>query len=75
MADYCKQCSQEIFQTDGDFVHLVTEDEETQGLVAVVLCEGCGPTSVNRAGECIYHKGRTAQECYADTVPKVKKDA
>lgn len=68
MADYCKQCSMEIFGEDfRELASIVSLQEEAEGLAANVLCEACGPTKVNNAGECLYHQGRTSQECYADT--------
>ena len=53
MAEYCNQCSQVHFDMLGDFIGLVTPDDETRGLAALVLCEGCGSTLVNAAGDCI----------------------
>lgn len=56
MADFCKQCSIELFGEDfKDLAELVTEEEEAKHFVVTVLCEGCGPTDVNRAGECQWH--------------------
>lgn len=53
MADFCKQCSLDLFDSSGDFVGITTEEDERNGLYAVVLCEGCGPIQVNSKGECI----------------------
>lgn len=58
MAEFCKQCAQEMFPLDsrlaeGDFVGTTTPDEEAQGLYAVVLCEGCGRIQVDSNGCCI----------------------
>jgi hypothetical protein len=54
MADFCKQCSIEMFNEDhrelaglGDGTTL----EPDHGWQA--LCEGCGPTMVNDEGECV----------------------
>lgn len=54
MADFCKQCSIELFNEDfkdlaglGDGKPL----EPNQGWE--VICEGCGPTLVNDKGTCI----------------------
>lgn len=65
MADFCKQCSIEIFGEDYQDLAYdrgsklptppVTENEgrvRVEGWVE--LCEGCGPTLVNDEGECIY---------------------
>lgn len=64
MADFCKQCSIEIFGEDtGDLLGLCQEGETVAD-----LCEGCGPTRVDPTGACIYHKqaGGTAKLCYLD---------
>ena len=54
MADFCKQCTEELFQVGhNDLSELLTEEEEAEGYMATVLCEGCGPIQVNRAGECL----------------------
>ena len=54
MADFCKQCSIEIFGTDfGDLAGISTPEDTANGMYAVVLCEDCGPCQVNHAGECI----------------------
>jgi hypothetical protein len=54
MADFCEQCSVVIFGEDfGDLAGLVSEEEESKGYMACVLCEGCGPIQVNRAGKCL----------------------
>ena len=54
MADFCKQCSEELFDEDfGDFKGLCTEDN-----FAEVLCEGCGLDCV------VDHEGRcVAEDC------------
>jgi hypothetical protein len=48
MADFCKQCSEELF--DKDFEELSGLCQE--GFIANVICEGCGMTEVDHAGEC-----------------------
>lgn len=58
MADFCKQCAEELYFGTGDLAGLITEEEVKQGLGAVVLCEGCSiagslMTRVNHLGECI----------------------
>ena len=51
MADYCKQCSEDIFGKDyGDLKGLVSS-----GSFAVVLCEGCGDIVVDDNGNCTTH--------------------
>ncbi len=59
MADFCKQCSIELFGEDcGDLKGIssrsLTEDEIKNGIGWTALCEGCGSTVVNDDGECIF---------------------
>ena len=43
MADFCKECSIEMWGSDtGDFAGLITKEEVDKGYGAAVLCEGCG---------------------------------
>ena len=55
MADFCKQCSIELFGVDsGDLKglgHPITPLAFGEGYPA--LCEGCGATLVNVEGECV----------------------
>lgn len=56
MADFCRQCSIEVWGEDfGDLANLGPKDyralEPDEGWAA--LCEHCGPTLVNNAGECL----------------------
>lgn len=56
MADYCKQCSIELFDEDfRELAGLVTKEqfESPDKLVAFVICEGCGFITVNHEGECV----------------------
>lgn len=54
MADFCSQCSKEIFGEDlGDLKGLITEEQVNRGLGAPALCEGCGITLVNHEGLCL----------------------
>lgn len=54
MADFCKQCSEDLFGKDlKELAGLVSVREWNEGYAATVLCEGCGPIQVNPAGECI----------------------
>lgn len=49
MADFCRQCSIEIFGSDfKELAGLCKEDE-----VAGVICEGCGYTYVDHNGCCV----------------------
>ena len=54
MADFCQQCSQEMFGED--FKELANMGDDTPlkpGWGYQVLCEGCGPTLVDNDGKCI----------------------
>ena len=55
MADFCKQCSKEIFGQDfKDLSSAGGEQKLTEpGTGWQVLCEGCGPTLVDDAGVCV----------------------
>lgn len=57
MADFCKQCSLEFFGEDTkDCSGLITPEEVTTGLGAVVICEGCGiGIRVDHEGKCLDH--------------------
>lgn len=62
MADFCKQCSIEMFGEDSrDFAGMCNEGES-----AWALREGCGTTEVNCRGECVHHKasGGTSDRCF-----------
>ena len=49
MADFCTQCSIDIFGKDyGDAAGQCGE-----GFIASFLCEGCGPTWVDHTGKCV----------------------
>ena len=49
MADFCKQCSIEMFGKDYGDLKL---GPLKIGHGWVVLCEGCGPTMVDAEGQC-----------------------
>lgn len=54
MADFCKQCSMEIFLEDyGDLANLGPASELTEGNGWKALCEGCGSIVVAQDGSCI----------------------
>ncbi len=56
MADFCTQCSRNMFGKDyGDMRGLSHPIDTCFKLYPVVLCEGCGATQVNHRGECIHH--------------------
>ena len=57
MADFCKECSQELF---GPEVTLFTESIPLKsGEGFQVLCESCGPILVNHQGERIPNEFQT----------------
>lgn len=48
MADFCKQCSEELFEESySDLEGLCDREYQIQ-----ILCEGCGLTLVDYRGEC-----------------------
>jgi len=51
MADFCKECSEEMF--DKDFKELAGLQGEDKEKFPVVICEGCGPIQVDNEGKCI----------------------
>lgn len=54
MADFCKQCSIEIFGKDfGELAGLTTVEDWANGKAVVALCEDCGPIQVDPDGNCI----------------------
>lgn len=54
MADFCKQCSIEIFGEDfGDLANLGGEIKLEPGYYWGALCEGCGPNYVDDEGKCV----------------------
>ncbi len=54
MADYCQECSEELFGKDfGDFSGITTEEHIKEDRAALVLCEGCGPIFVDPQGKCM----------------------
>ena len=54
MADFCKQCSLDMFDEDfGDLAGLSTIEHTARQEFAVALCEGCGPCQVDHTGTCI----------------------
>jgi hypothetical protein len=56
VADFCKQCSIELFGKD--FGDLKPSPERAAALKDdegyLEICEGCGVTMVGREGECVY---------------------
>lgn len=47
MADFCKQCSIDVFGEDyRDLAGLMMDEDADKGYVYHVLCEDCGPNCV-----------------------------
>jgi hypothetical protein len=54
MADFCKQCSIELFGKDyKDLKGFCTKKQNKAGKYPVVLCEGCGGIQVDYDGKCV----------------------
>lgn len=54
MADYCKQCSINLFDLDYRELAKLSKPEDTEkGIYAEVICEGCGFTYVDHEGICV----------------------
>lgn len=54
MADFCQQCSVELFGEDyKELANLGQGRKLEPGMGWIVLCEGCGPTVVDEDGKCI----------------------
>lgn len=50
MADFCRQCSLRIFGEDHqDFVNPALKP----GMIARIMCEGCGTAVVDHVGSCM----------------------
>ena len=59
MADFCKQCSVDVFGEDfGDMANISKPEDTAAGLYASVLCEDCGMIQVDHEGNCITHGGK-----------------
>jgi hypothetical protein len=55
MAEFCRACGVEVQGEDvpSDLKGLITQAEWEKGLVAVVMCEGCGIIQVDPEGNCV----------------------
>ena len=51
MADWCKQCSDEMFGEEHPF-YQTYDKPAPPGRAYMILCEGCGIITVNQQGEC-----------------------
>ncbi len=54
MAEFCRQCSIELFGRDhGDLAGVTGKGDYRKGLAEIVVCEGCGVIQVDPNGSCI----------------------
>ena len=54
MAEFCKQCSEELFDKDyGNFAGQSTAADTKNGLFSGQLCESCGLVLVDHTGKCV----------------------
>ncbi len=54
MADFCRQCTQEIFgEDDSDLSELISKEDVDDGYMAVAICERCGYIGVDHTDKCI----------------------
>lgn len=54
MADYCKQCSIDLFGSDRrDLAGITSGRDWRNGLADVVTCEGCGVIQIDPEGNCV----------------------
>lgn len=59
MADFCKQCSLDIWGEDfGDMANISKPEDTVKGLYASVICEDCGIIQVDHEGNCITHESK-----------------
>jgi hypothetical protein len=69
MAEFCRQCTMHYFGPEwadrNDFVNAVPPPDDVHGYTMDVLCEGCGPTTIDHTGACIYHDAPNG--CQRDT--------
>jgi len=62
MADFCKQCSIDVFGKDfEELAKITTEENWKKGKACCVICEGCGMIQVDPDGNCVskdcFHHG------------------
>jgi hypothetical protein len=54
MADFCKQCSIDMFGEDYlELAHLTEPEEWAKGKAVSAICEGCGFIQVDPEGNCV----------------------
>lgn len=52
MAEFCKQCAEEL-GLPPDFVGLSTAEDTKNQMYCIVLCESCGVIQVDHEGRCV----------------------
>ena len=52
MAEFCKQCAEEL-GFEPDFAGMIHPEDVAMGFGANILCEGCGPCLVDHTGKCM----------------------
>ena len=54
MAEFCKQCSEQVLGiSDNDFEGMTTPEQTAAKEFTSVLCEGCGDALVDHTGKCV----------------------
>jgi hypothetical protein len=57
MAEFCKQCADELGFPESDFKGACKEIELDEDVGFVVVCEGCGFVLVDHLGQCMGNSG------------------
>lgn len=54
MADFCKQCSIDLFGRDyRELANITSPEDWARGLAVSTICEGCGVIQVDPDGNCV----------------------
>lgn len=55
MADFCKQCHEDLFGAGlaNDMAGVTKQEDWDNGKACLALCEGCGPIQVDPEGNCV----------------------
>lgn len=54
MADFCKQCSIDLFKEDyKELAGITTQEDWQNGKAVCVICESCGFIQVDPEGNCV----------------------
>jgi hypothetical protein len=71
MADFCNQCKEEMaFEPGSDYPDYGPLEPEHGWFV---ICEGCGFTLIDRAGNCLGDDIHTVEKVKHRTTPKLKR--